>query len=84
MATDEVSIVRQIDGLAQDRSCKLSDGGKSAIVGPVRNQFVAKSFENLVAADEECSGHSLNITGGKSDEVTFKPGSQHAINAFAV
>jgi len=79
-----VNIVRQDGGWAQGRSYKTSCCGKIEIVGPVRNQFVAKTLENVIAANQKCARHLLYVAGGESDEVAFEPGEQHAVDAFAV
>ena len=79
-----MNIVRQDGGLAQGRSCKTSCGGKIEIVGPVRNQFVAKALEKVAATNQKCAGHLLHIACGQSNEVAIEPGKQHTVNAFAV
>ncbi len=72
-----MNIVRQDGGLAQGRSCKTSCGGQIEIVGPVRNQFVAKAFQKVIATNQKCAGHLLHIAGGQSNEVAVEPGKQH-------
>jgi len=79
-----VNIVRQDGGWAQDRSCETSCGGQIEVVWPVGDQFVSKSFEDVIAAEQKRAGHLLHIAGGKSDEVAFEPRKQHAVNAFTV
>ena len=54
------------------------------IVGAVRDQPVAKSFEDLPVLKEESAGHALDISCGQADKIAFQPGHQHAVDAFAV
>ena len=79
-----MNIVRQDGGSAQGRSYKTSCGGQIEIVGPVRNQFGAKTLENVIAANQKCARHLLYIASGQSNEVAVEPGKQHAIDAFAI
>ena len=60
------------------------DGRELEIVGAVGNQLVAKDFDDLAVVQEESAGHALDIAGGEADKITFEPGHQHAVDAFAV
>ncbi len=61
-----------------------SRGRECEIVGAVGNQFVTEGFEDLAVSQEEGAGHALNISGRQADKIAFKPGHQHAIDAFPI
>jgi hypothetical protein len=98
--TDEVNIVRQVGSLTQEGARrarrffdfrerrrpagKLRSGGEFEIVGAVRDQPVAKGFEDLSVLKQKSAGHALHVACGQPDEVAIQPGHQHAVDTFAV
>ena len=45
---------------------------------------MAECIFDLRVLQEKRTGHALHIAGGKQRKITFEPGHQHTINAFAV
>jgi hypothetical protein len=63
---------------------KQSDSRKIKIIGPIRNEFMAKRFEYAIVLEQKSTGHALNIACRQSRKIAFEPGHQHAIDTLAV
>ena len=58
--------------------------GERDVVRLVRDKFVTESFVDLASANQKNAGHAFDVTIRRADEISVRPGAEHASHAARV